>query len=282
VTTDFGGSDYGFSVALQPDGKIVVAGYAGGDFALARYNSDGALDTSFGSGGKVTTDFGGSYHPDGFSVALQPDGKIVVAGYAGGDFALARYNSDGALDTSFGSGGKVTTDFGGSDAGYSVALQPDGKIVVAGYAGLDFALARYNSDGALDTSFGTGGKVTTDFSGGRDVGYSVALQPDGKIVVAGYAGVDFALARYNSDGALDTSFGSGGKVTTDFRRFRLWTFRRAPARRQDRVAGYAGVDFALARYSVTTTVEVAIDIKTRQRTELHATRGTEERSLWPS
>ena len=211
VTTDFGGSPVGFSVAIQSDGKIVVAGYSnvGGTFgfALARYNTNGSLDATFGTGGKVTTNYGGDDR--GYSLAIQSDGKIVVAGYsnAGGtfDFALARYNTNGSLDTSFSAGGKVTTDFGGSDdLGRSVALQGDGKIVVAGDSNVgstfDFALARYNTNGSLDTSFGAGGKVTTDFGGSGDGGRSVALQGDGKIVVAGNAAVggtaDFALARY--------------------------------------------------------------------------------------
>jgi uncharacterized delta-60 repeat protein len=237
VTTDFaGGSDVAIGVALQPDGKIVAAGSATpkatifSDFALARYNSDGSMDATFGSAGKVTTDFGG----DGDradSVALQLDGKIVAAGTTstpgvGGfsHFALARYNSDGSLDATFGSGGKVITDFGGGAE--AVALQPDGKIVAAGSASpgatifFDFALARYNPDGSLDATFGSGGKVTTEFTGNFDQANAVALQPNGKIVAAGNTGAgtshDFALARYNPDGSLDATFGSGGKVTTDF------------------------------------------------------------------
>jgi uncharacterized delta-60 repeat protein len=236
VTTDFaGGSDLAFGVALQPDGKIVAAGTATrgatiiSDFALARYNPDGSLDATFGSAGKVTTDFGGD-SDRAQSVALQPDGKIVAAGttstpgVSGADFALARYNPDGSLDATFGSAGKVTTDFGGGAE--AVALQPDGKIVAAGSASpgatifSDFALARYNPDGSLDATFGSGGKVTTEFTANFDQANTVALQPNGKIVAAGRTGAgtshDFALARYNPDGSLDATFGSGGKVTTDF------------------------------------------------------------------
>ncbi len=248
VTTDFGGGgDVGYALAIQSDGKIVVAGYsnAGGtqqDFALARYNANGSLDTAtpFGVGGKVTTDFPGG-NDFGQSVAIQSDGKIVVAGFSNAngnqDFALARYNTNGGLDTSFGTAGtgRVLTGFGGgsSDFGQSVAIQSDGKIVVAGFSnangGNDFALARYHglsttgAPGTLDTTFGTGGMVTTDF-GGNDHGNSVAIQSDGKIVVAGAADIggtyDFALARYNTDGSLDTTtpFGTAGTgmVTTDF------------------------------------------------------------------
>ncbi len=212
ITTDFGGNDFGRSVILQADGRIIVAGIGNGDFSVARYNSDGSLDTSFGTGGKVTTDFGG--FDNGYSIALQADGRIVVAG-GNGDFLVARYNSDGSLDTSFGGTGKVITDFGGSDSGYSVVLQADGKIIVAGVGNGIFSVARYNSDGSLDLTFGTDGKLTTDF-GGSNITYSIVLQADGKIVVAGESSNDFTLVRYNNDGDLDTSFGTGGKVITDF------------------------------------------------------------------
>ncbi|MBP7449368.1 MAG: T9SS type A sorting domain-containing protein [Flavobacteriales bacterium] len=215
VTTDFGmGHDYGKSVAIQPDGKILVTGYANNgtddDFALARYNMDGTLDNSFSADGKVTTAFGTDDNY-GISVAIQPDGRIVVAGFSfigtDSDFALARYSVDGSLDYSFSVDGKVTTAFGtGGDVGYSVAIQPDGKIVVAGLSLIgtdgDFALARYNIDGSLDNSFSIDGKVTTTFGTGVDRGNSVAIQPDGRIVVAGYAYIgaepDFAVARYIS------------------------------------------------------------------------------------
>ncbi len=221
VTTDMGGNknDFGSALALQPDGKLVAAGYSDSfNFALVRYLADGNLDTSFGSDGKVTTNFGAN--GAGKALVLQPDGFIVVAGYSNGDFALARYLADGSLDPSFGTGGSVTTDFGSDDEGKSVALQPDGRIVVAGYSNGNFALARYLADGSLDPSFGNGGIVTTDFGAG-DVGQSVTLQPDGRIVVAGYSYIgygndDIALARYLADGSLDPSFGTGGIVTTDF------------------------------------------------------------------
>ena len=229
VITPFGAlQDVAHSVVAQPDGKLVVGGYTNSslsdqDFALARYNTDGSLDTSFGTGGLVTTSFG-SGRDSGQSVALQSDGKIIVAGYCnvgGYDFAIARYEADGSLDTTFGSGGMVFTPVGtGSDYGYSVLVQPDGKLVLVGtsYNGTDndLALVRYNADGSLDTSFGTGGKVTTPV--GTDVDDNcneVAIQADGKIVVAGWTAIngnDFAVVRYNPDGSLDTTFGAGGKV----------------------------------------------------------------------
>src|SRR5215469_132234 len=236
VTTDFGGTGAAaHTLAVQADGKILTAGVAVSngvtDFALARYNSNGVLDASFGTGGIVTTafDFPGNFDRV-FTVIRQPDGKFVAVGSTVSNlfanFALARFNADGTLDTSFGTGGIVTTGFGVSAEATSAVVQADGKIVAAGYANLDggesFALARYNSNGTLDASFGMGGRVTTDFAGPNDQAESVAVQPDGRIVVAGAAGrftnrgFDFALARYNTNGTLDTTFGASGKVTTDF------------------------------------------------------------------
>jgi uncharacterized delta-60 repeat protein len=188
--TDFGGAESGSGVAVQADGRIVVAGRRDGDFVLARYNSDGSLDSSLSGDGVQATDFGATAYAGG--VVIQADGRIVAAGQAGSDFALARYNSDGSLDTAFSGDGMQTTDFdGGYDFAQGVAVQADG-IVVAGSslpsdasAGFgDFALARYDANGSLDTSFGAGGKQTTDFDV-EDHGQAVAVQADGKIVVAG-------------------------------------------------------------------------------------------------
>ena len=238
LTTDFTRhEDFAFAIAIQADGKIVVTGDSGvggpnETFALARYKPNGSLDATFGGDGKVTTDFT-SYPDDATALAIRPDGKIVVAGGAGfGDpnekFALARYNPNGSLDATFGGDGKVTTDFTSHpDVAFAMALQADGNIVVAGGSSLgtrfnpEFALARYKPNGSLDTSFGGDGKVITDFTPYDDGAYGVAIQADGKIVTAGLSGNDgsnpkFALARYRSGGALDTSFGGDGKVTTDF------------------------------------------------------------------
>ena len=224
MTTVFGGITQALGVAVQSDGRIVAAGGTsspfGADFALARYKEDGSLDTTFDGDGKVTTDFGGS---DGASgIAIRGDGKIVAAGNGGPtfDFAVARYNADGSLDSGFDGDGKVLTDFGDFDRAEDVAIQPDGKIVTAGVPGSgSFALARYSEDGSLDTTFDGDGKVTTDF-GGDDRGRALALQTDGKIVAVGFSLVDanprFAVARYDSNGSLDPSFGVGGRVTTDF------------------------------------------------------------------
>jgi uncharacterized delta-60 repeat protein len=199
----------------------------------------GDLDSTFGIGGKVTTDLKRSTDIAN-AVAVQADGKLVVVGqtyknndFSNEDFAVARYNTNGTLDSTFGAMGRVRTDFPGLAAVPSaVVIQPDGKIVVAGgafplftFAG-DFKVVRYNPNGSLDRSFGSGGIVTTFFPGDGSYAFAVALQSDGKIIAAGtdfvdfnpgdMSDTDFALARYNPDGSLDTTFGNGGTVTTDF------------------------------------------------------------------
>jgi uncharacterized delta-60 repeat protein len=269
VTTDFGGIDQSFGLAIQPDGKIVAAGFSwsdgftGIDFAIDRYNPDGSLDTNFDSDGKVTTDFGASFET-AWSVAIQPDGKIVAAGSMGDafdeDFALVRYNPDGSLDTSFGGGGMVTTSFGGFEfeRAFGVAIQPDGRIVVAGFSGSDFALARYKRDGSLDNSFDSDGKVITDF-GSEDSARSVAIQPDGKIVAAGHAEEHFALARYSRDGTLDTSFDSDGKATTDFGTAGSAYGVAIQPDGRIVVAGSISGDFAVARYNRDASLDTSFD-----------------------
>lgn len=227
VTTAVGdSSDYGFALALQPDGKIVVAGRTdntngGGssDFCVVRYMPNGRLDTNFGGTGIVTTHFDGG---DGiaYGVVVQPDGKIVVAGAAGGDLAVVRYNTDGSLDTGFNGNGKAVYIFAPrSNRANSVALQPDGKIVIAGSALNSVLVARLQPDGSLDTSFNGSGIATTSFIFSlADEGRGIALQRDGRIVVTGKAeaggGSYLGVLRYNTDGTLDSSFGSGGRLTS--------------------------------------------------------------------
>ncbi|HEX8230034.1 MAG TPA: delta-60 repeat domain-containing protein, partial [Chloroflexia bacterium] len=195
----------------------------------------GKLDTTFGDGGKVSTEFGHS--DEAHALVVQPDGKIVVAGEVWShpedtpSFGLVRYNEDGSLDEEFGKDGKLVTkladDYDYSRA-YDVALQEDGKIVAVGSAihadlgGHVFAVARYNEDGALDKTFGKSGKVLTNVvkaeDGPEESARAVAIQPDGKIVVVGATGIyvsDFAVLRYDTKGKLDTKFGKGGKATTD-------------------------------------------------------------------
>ena len=241
-TCDFNGWNDGItSLAIQPDGKIVAGGYGASlagdfDFAAIRVNSNGTLDTSFGTAGKTLVNFFGA-EDRANGVALQQDGKIVLVGTAwaqgssDSDYAIVRFNSDGTLDAGFGSAGRTTINFIAHDEGNAVAIQTDGKIVVGGAAGADslitsdFGIARLDTSGALDGSFGSGGKTTTDFFGALDHAYDILIQPDGKIVAAGDINpndlnvelyVDFGLARYDTSGVLDPTFGAGGKVSTDF------------------------------------------------------------------
>jgi len=213
VTTDIGGStDYGRGVAVDSAGRVIVAGYSDNgstyDFAVVRYTSAGVLDTTFGTGGKVTTAIGTS-NDLGHGVVVDSAGRVIVAGYSDNgsdnDFAVVRYTSAGVLDTTFGTDGKVTTAIGTSnDTGQTVTVDSAGRIVVAGdsYNGsdLDFAVVRYTSAGVLDTTFGTDGKVTTAIGASYDTGQTVAVDSDDRIVVAGYSSNgsddDFAIARY--------------------------------------------------------------------------------------
>ena len=218
------------AVAITGDGKIVAAGGSGSDFALARYLPDGHLDPTFGSGGKVVTDVGARpkridlYQRGANALAIQADGRIIAAGAGPGVFALVRYTEDGRPDPSFGSGGMVFTSFGPSppyvQAARAVAVQTDGKIIAAGFggsAGSTFALARYLPDGHLDPTFGSGGKVVTGTGGDASVAFALAIQPDAKIIAAGWFGprpVDTGpvVVRYTPTGELDPSFGRGGKA----------------------------------------------------------------------
>jgi uncharacterized delta-60 repeat protein len=291
VTTDFNHTtDIANAVAVQADGKIVVVGtsyanndYSNEDFAVARYNADGSLDRSFGTNGRVTTDFPGLAAVPS-AVVIQSDGKIVVAGGAfpqftfAGNFEVVRYNSNGSLDTTFGNGGIVETNFPSGSYAFAVALQSDGKIIAGGtyfanfnpgdQSDTDFALARYNPDGSPDTSFGTGGQVTTNFSGHEDDAYSVLIQSDGKIVAVGSANstanyYDFAAARYLSNGTLDNTFGTGGIVTTDFGVHDLDIAYSAALQTDGKIVaagttisnGGVSEDFALARYNSNGTLD---------------------------
>jgi uncharacterized delta-60 repeat protein len=249
ATAPDAGDDLQNGLAVQRDHRIVVGGSsdmgaaAGGhQWRITRYTVNGELDASFGVGGTVTTSMSsaGGFDEHVWNLALDRDGRIVAAGDAvtatgGFDVALARFNADGTLDTSFGTAGKVTTAVGPDtrrDRAHDVAVLDDGKVVVAGFADMgpgagrrNFMLARYNPDGTLDSSFGSGGIVVTPVAPGdnNDVitTNGLTIDPAGRIVVTGQAnmgagagGVNLALARYNPGGTLDSSFGSGGIVTT--------------------------------------------------------------------
>ncbi|WP_276482177.1 hypothetical protein [Paraflavitalea pollutisoli] len=225
------GSDEARNLVVQSNGKIVVVGHAYNgndlDFAIARYNTDGSLDNSFGTGGFVTTDIDGG-DDLAYGVAIQSDGKIVVAGdglQTSYDFTVIRYLANGTLDTSFSGDGIATVDITGFQSDDHInymLIQPDGKIVANGYRNAgsngDFALIRLNTNGSPDATFGGGdGIVYTDLNGGsEDFSSGVLLQPDGKLILCGSSGggsvYDFAAVRYNANGTLDASFGTGGGV----------------------------------------------------------------------
>jgi uncharacterized delta-60 repeat protein len=231
VTVDLGGADYGFDLALQSDGKIVVAGERDtktqNTFALVRLLPKGGLDKDFGGGdGIVLTDFGKRYQGAN-AVVVYPNGNIAAGGFASngstGRWAIARYGPKGVLDKSWGKDGRVTVDLSSSDESIrDLLFVPGGKLVGVGYAesGLipRFAVARFRPKGTLDPEFGNKGFNLTDVSKGSDIGYGAALQSDGKIVVVGYANnsgkADWGLVRYGAKGRLDKTFGGDGKVVT--------------------------------------------------------------------
>lgn len=239
VTTAIGTDDAAYSVSIQSNGRIVVGGRAriGTNyvFALARYTTAGALDTSFDGDGRATTDMGSTVGVDAiYSIAIQNDGRIVAGGstFDGGSvtqFAVARYTTAGALDNTFDGDGKQTTSVGGfnNDAAYAVTVQTDGRIIAAGSSfnntNFDMALVRYTAAGALDNSFDGDGRVITNLphNGSEEIN-AIGQQSNGKIIVAGYTDYgfatqrDFVTARYNADGSLDGSFGSGGYTIIDF------------------------------------------------------------------
>lgn len=274
------GADVATAVAVQPDGRIVVAGHTATtatdtDFVLVRYNADGSLDPSFGTGGKVVTSLG----PSGdriHAIALQADGSIVVAGDSdrgstttGIDFALARYLPNGTLDNGFGNGGTLTTPIraqSSRDSAYALLLQTvagEQRIVAVGGEG-DFVAARYTARGVLDDSFGNGGKIAGVW-GNSTIGAAraVTLVDGNKIVVAGQIQNDFALARLNADGSLDAGFGSGGKVVTPVSAGN-WDAATALVRQADGKllaggwvyeGGSSSGNFAVARYAADGTLD---------------------------
>jgi uncharacterized delta-60 repeat protein len=226
VTTDLGGNDIPYALAIQGD-KIVVVGSNNrtnppSDIAVLRYTNSGEPDLSFDDDGIAIADTGSS--EQGRAVAIQSDGMIVVAGYSDGDFVVLRYDDDGSLDPTFGTSGVARTNIGSSDAAKALAIQPlDQKIIVVGeyWNGSENVLAavRYNSDGTLDTTFDTDGIATANIVGVSDESAnSVAIQTDGKIVLGGHShtATRFALVRLNANGSVDTSFGENGFAITAY------------------------------------------------------------------
>lgn len=278
------GTDQGSAVALQSDGKIVVAGYSdrGGssahDFAVIRLKPNGNLDKSFSGNGRVTFDFPDStFDDEAYAVAIQPNGRIVVAGFSYrtatiNDFAVARLTTHGNLDSSFSGDGRKTIAFhngAASDGGNAVALQRDGKIVVVGYSTPSdvapnpvLSLARLRSNGNLDHGFAGDGRKTIGFGNANAAGNAVAVQRNGRILVAGSSnhgaatGNDFAIARLKPSGGLDSSFSGDGLKTIAFSNGNLGDIARGIALQRDGkivVGGQSdrgatnGADFAVAR-----------------------------------
>ncbi|MCB0035867.1 MAG: hypothetical protein KDE51_17670, partial [Anaerolineales bacterium] len=229
-STDLGGDDRANDLAVNSAGELFVGGSTNvngdTDLALVKYDDSGSVLLSFGIGGSAITDLGGYEQING--VVVQDNGRVVVIGNTfldlNFDVFVARYYSWGDLDTNFSGDGWVVSDIGGADAVTAVAIDSSGNLYVGGNTnangGYDFALLKYTPAGYLEPSFGTGGKVITDIGGGIDAITDMVIQTDGRILVAGYAYVDgdydFALARYDTDGTLDTNFGTGGIITTDF------------------------------------------------------------------
>jgi len=227
----FGGGDNGSfgGLAIKPDGKIVVAGYmwngSNYDMAVYRLNANGSVDTTFSKDGRARVGFGSGRQDNASALVLHSDGKISIAGdscdagYVNCNFAVARFKSNGALDKTFSGNGKLTTNFGAEDYGWGAALQSDGKLVVAGTRWVSdsnskIALARYNPNGSLDTTFSGNGKRVTSF--GWSGAFDLLVDSNGKIVIAGWAGKNFGVVRYNHNGGLDTTFSGDGKMDVDF------------------------------------------------------------------
>lgn len=229
-TVDLGGSEEASRVAVQADGKIVIAGTtcgdAGCDLAVVRLRAGGGWDTTFSGDGKQIVDFNAVDNTGDGGLAIQSDGKIVIAGSVGdpADFAVYRLNPDGSLDSTFSGDGMRSLHFGADwwcDWPHGIAIQRDGKILVGGttsdcgFSESYFAVARLRSGGTLDPTFSGDGLQTTKFSSNADA-LGMTLQSGGKVILAGLNGGRFALARYTSAGALDSTFSSDGKVTTAF------------------------------------------------------------------
>ena len=278
VITSIGvSSDEIYDISIQADGKILAVGYtenlSGKDIALARYNTDGTLDNTFDGDGIVTTAIGTNYDV-GFSMLLQPDGKIIVGGIAGNgtyDFGLVRYNTNGSLDNTFDFDGKVSFGIGTrNDYIQKILLQPDNKIVAAGYMfngrDHDIAVARFNNDGSIDSSFDTDGKIVTPIGADHDYCVSAVLQSDGKIIVVGNTqnsvAQKFGLVRYNTNGSLDNTFDGDGILTSSISsQSDFATSIKIQADGKLVVAGYTyfNGDFAMARYNSDGTFDNTFD-----------------------
>jgi uncharacterized delta-60 repeat protein len=284
VRTELNSVEEAHTLALQTDGKLVAAGSKLiptaapeipplPDVAVVRYNTDGTLDGTFGTGGAVITPNGGYSYEDAVSMEIRADGKIVVGGLT----TLERYETDGTLDTTFsGDGiasGRVT----------ALVVQSDGKVVFTAPTGsspFDFTLRRYNDDGSVDLGFGTNGVVTTDLGTDTDAPEAMLQQPDGKLVVGGWAGsndFEFALVRYDADGNLDPTFGSGGIVLgPDSPVYdRMFALTLQPDGKIVGAGSFSGT-FALVRYEADGTLDTTFGVGGIVTTAVAGQTGTAE------
>ncbi|MGL4231197.1 MAG: hypothetical protein ACRCWJ_07505 [Casimicrobium sp.] len=275
-------SNRAYAIALQPDGKVLLAGECGNAIittsaiCTVRYNTDGTLDTTWNGTGKLVTSVGNVNRDSASAIALQADGKVLVAGFClvsvitQGGICTVRYNTNGTLDTSWNGTGAVITQVSvdytgvpsGADLANMIAVQPDGKVVVGGICNRSFCAVRYNANGTLDTTWNGTGKqltpVTTNPQNAReDYAYAMALQPDGKVLLAGGCrnlSDQFCTVRYNADGTLDTNWNGTGKLLTRVSRGRT-DIAYAIALQPDGKVLLAGVcsgpDFCAVRYTPT-------------------------------
>jgi len=275
---DFGAKDYGRRLALLADGRILAQGYSvpeiSANNALIRLWPDGSPDDGGFQGVSLNPDLNTLSLQYVHAMSVQPNGRLVVAGtivngtQTASDVGLARLLPDGSLDGTFGNQGRTTFGLDDMDSGRSVATQPDGKIVVAGYTGsgnVQFLVSRFNVDGTLDTGFGVGGSNTMDFAGGADYGYAVAIAPDGKILVAGtvFGGLNnvFGVARFNANGMPDNAFDGDGKQLFGFPGLPGQDARALVVQPDLKiiVGGTANGDFAVVRFLETGALDTSFN-----------------------
>lgn len=299
------GTGFANDVVIDSANRIIVTGSSIAQngfsaFAVARFNSNGSPDTSFDSDGAVLVPVAQFGNDEANAIALDANGRIVLAGNSNmgsssGDFAFARINADGSLDTNFGTNGATTVDFDDFDEVLDLVIQSNGRIVGVGYA-IDranststFALARLTSSGTIDNSFDSDGRVITNFGGAQDIADSVVLQADGKIVAVGQGGQPndsmFALARYNTNGSLDQTFGNGGLVLTDINDLNAATSAAIQPNGKLITAGFTNVgalfsfDFALIRYNLSSSIRNEIsDFDGDGRTDISVFRPSD--TIW--
>jgi len=270
VATDIGDiNDFCYSVAIQNDGKIVLVGGTENfsKIAVVRYNSNGTIDTTFDLDGILIATLP-SISAQGFATAIQSDDKILIAAQsfngANADFSVVRINPDGSFDSTFDSDGVAIIDLIGDDLLYAMALQTDGKIVVAGTSSMNFAAIRLNTDGSLDSSFDTDGIVKTPVTIGDDIATALTIQNDGKIILAGLTNAPGnlnLLVRYNTDGSLDTTFDTDGMVITS-NTCSVYGVKVQPDGKIIAVGTYpvlASMDFVVVRYNPNGSLDLTFD-----------------------